>query len=137
MSVYVTVRPLPAEAGALEPSAVTTPPDFDYLLYFGGDHGEKTGAQVIFLLGVAASFALAWLLVRWLYHGRVRRAPPWDCGFPLQTPRMQDTAEGFGQPIRQMFEPFFLLERVEWEAGADVTQDVVLVFDVELIKIAP
>ena len=46
-------------------------------------------------------------LVRRLYHGRVRRAPPWDCGFPLQTPRMQDTAEGFGQPIRQIFEPFF------------------------------
>jgi hypothetical protein len=41
----------------------------------------------------------------------VRRAPPWDCGFPLQTPRMQDTAEGFGQPIRQVFEPFFRMER--------------------------
>ena len=46
-----------------------------------------------------------------LYHGRVRRAPPWDCGFPLQTPRMQDTAEGFGQPIRQIFEPFFRMHR--------------------------
>ena len=46
-------------------------------------------------------------VVHRLYHGRVRRAPPWDCGFPLQTPRMQDTAEGFGQPIRQVFEPFF------------------------------
>ena len=51
------------------------------------------------------------LVVRRLYHGRVRRAPPWDCGFPLQTPRMQDTAEGFGQPIRQIFEPFFRIER--------------------------
>ena len=38
-------------------------------------------------------------------------APPWDCGFPAQTPRMQDTAEGFGQPIRQIFEPFFLIQR--------------------------
>ena len=47
------------------------------------------------------------LVVRRFYHGRVRRAPPWDCGFPAQTPRMQDTAEGFGQPIRQIFEPFF------------------------------
>ncbi|TMH09118.1 MAG: hydrogenase 4 subunit B, partial [Betaproteobacteria bacterium] len=66
---------------------------------------------VIFLLGVAASFALAWLLVRKLYHGRLRRAPPWDCGFPAQTARMQDTAEGFGQPIRQIFEPFFRMQR--------------------------
>src|SRR3546814_113606 len=56
---------------------------------------------VIFLLGVAACFALAFVLVRVFYHGRVRRAPPWDCGFAAQTARMQDTAEGFGQPIRQ------------------------------------
>jgi formate hydrogenlyase subunit 3/multisubunit Na+/H+ antiporter MnhD subunit len=64
-----------------------------------------------FLLGVAASFVLAYLLVRKLYHGRMRRAAPWDCGFPWQTPRMQDTAEGFGQPIRQIFEPFFRMRR--------------------------
>ncbi|MBI5716457.1 MAG: hydrogenase 4 subunit B [Burkholderiales bacterium] len=66
---------------------------------------------VIFLLGVGASFALAFVLVRRLYHGRIRRAPPWDCGFPWQTARMQDTAEGFGQPIRQIFEPFFRMRR--------------------------
>ena len=66
---------------------------------------------VIFLLGVAASFALAWLLVRRLYHGRLRRAPAWACGFPWGNARMQDTAEGFGQPIRQIFEPFFRMRR--------------------------
>jgi formate hydrogenlyase subunit 3/multisubunit Na+/H+ antiporter MnhD subunit len=66
---------------------------------------------VIFLVGVAASFALAFALVRKLYHGRIRRAAPWDCGFPWQTARMQDTAEGFGQPIRQIFEPFFHMQR--------------------------
>ena len=66
---------------------------------------------VIFLLGVAFSCVLAWVLVRRLYHGRLRRSPPWDCGFPWQTPRMQDSAEGFGQPIRQIFEPFFRMQR--------------------------
>jgi hydrogenase-4 component B len=65
----------------------------------------------IFLLGVAASFAIAWLLVRRLYHGRLRRAPPWACGFTWPGTRMQDTAEGFGQPIRQIFEPFFRMRR--------------------------
>jgi hypothetical protein len=68
-------------------------------------------APTIFLLGVLASFALAYLFVRKLYHGRTRRAPPWDCGYPWQTARMQDTAEGFGQPIRQMFEPMFRMKR--------------------------
>ena len=65
----------------------------------------------LFLLLVATSCALAFVLVRKLYHGRLRRAAPWDCGFPLLTARMQDTAEGFGQPIRQVFEPFFRIER--------------------------
>jgi NADH:ubiquinone oxidoreductase subunit 5 (subunit L)/multisubunit Na+/H+ antiporter MnhA subunit len=66
---------------------------------------------LIFLAGIAASFLLAFALVRLAYHGRIRRAPPWDCGYPWQTARMQDTAEGFGQPIRQIFEAAFRLER--------------------------
>ena len=60
---------------------------------------------------MAASFGLAFVLVRRLYHGKLRRAAPWDCGYPLINARMQDTAEGFGQPIRQVFEPFFRMER--------------------------
>ena len=51
------------------------------------------------------------VLVRRFYHGRLRRAPPWGCGYPVQTARMQDTAEGFGQPIRQIFEPFYRMRR--------------------------
>ncbi len=66
---------------------------------------------VIFLLGIAASFGIVFLLVRLLYHGRLRRARPWACGFPRQGARIQDTAEGFGQPIRQIFEPFFRMRR--------------------------
>ncbi len=68
-------------------------------------------APAIFLLGVLATFGIAYLLVRKLYHARMRRVPPWDCGHPWQTARMQDTAEGFGQPIRQIFEPFFRMDR--------------------------
>ena len=68
-------------------------------------------SPLLFLLLLAACFGLAFVLVRKLYHGRLRRAAPWDCGFPLLTPRMQDTAEGFGQPIRQVFEPFFRIDR--------------------------
>ncbi len=63
------------------------------------------------LAAALAIMALAFVLVRRFYHGRVRRAAPWGCGFPLQTARMQDTAEGFGQPIRQIFEPVFRMQR--------------------------
>ena len=68
-------------------------------------------APAILLLGVMASFAFAFWLGRKLYKGLTRRAPPWDCGYPWQNARMQDTAEGFGQPIRQIFEPMFRLRR--------------------------
>lgn len=72
---------------------------------------QASYGPVIFLLGILASFALAYLLVRALYHGRMRRGRPWACGFPWSTARMQDTAEGFGQPIRQIFEAFFVMRR--------------------------
>jgi len=75
------------------------------------DIDRASYGPVVFLLGLAASFALAFALVRRLYHGRIRRAAPWDCGYPWQNARMQDTAEGFGQPIRQIFEPFFRMQR--------------------------
>jgi len=72
---------------------------------------QASYSPVIFLLGILASFALAFLLVRLFYHGRLRQSLPWACGFPWGTARMQDTAEGFGQPIRQIFEPFFQMRR--------------------------
>ncbi|MDO9075759.1 MAG: hydrogenase 4 subunit B [Rubrivivax sp.] len=73
---------------------------------------QASYGPVIFLLGILGCFALAYGLVRRLYHGRLRRSPPWACGFPWGTARMQDTAEGFGQPIRQIFEPFFVMRRL-------------------------
>jgi formate hydrogenlyase subunit 3/multisubunit Na+/H+ antiporter MnhD subunit len=68
-------------------------------------------SPLIVLVVIVAVVLLTMQIVHRYYHGRVRAAPPWDCGYPLQTPRMQDSAEGFGQPIRQVFEPFYRLER--------------------------
>jgi hydrogenase-4 component B len=66
---------------------------------------------LVLLMTIAIVFLTIVVVHRW-YHGRVRRAAPWDCGYPWQTARMQDTAEGFGQPIRQIFEPFYRMQRV-------------------------
>ncbi|MEO8104147.1 MAG: hydrogenase 4 subunit B [Betaproteobacteria bacterium] len=68
-------------------------------------------SPLIVLVVIVAIVLLTMQVVHRHYHGRTRLVPPWDCGFPAQTPRMQDTAEGFGQPIRQVFEPFFRIER--------------------------
>ncbi len=68
-------------------------------------------SPIVVLLVIAVTVLLTVQVVHRFYHGRVRRAPAWDCGLPGQTSRMQDTAEGFGQPIRQVFEPFFSMER--------------------------
>ena len=66
---------------------------------------------LVFFLAIALVVALTVLAVRLFYHQRVRRGPPWDCGFGGLTARMQDTAEGFGQPIRNIFQSFFSIER--------------------------
>jgi formate hydrogenlyase subunit 3/multisubunit Na+/H+ antiporter MnhD subunit len=68
-------------------------------------------SPALFLLVIVAVVAATFLIVRRVWHGRSRRASAWDCGFPGLTARMQDTAEGYGQPIKQIFEPFFKLER--------------------------
>ena len=69
-------------------------------------------SPLIVLAVIAAVVLLTLRIVHRQYHGRVRRGPAWDCGFPAQTPRMQDTAEGFGQPIRQVFEGLLRVERL-------------------------
>ena len=66
---------------------------------------------LVFLVVATLVIVLTMLGVRLFYHRRVRRAPPWDCGFVRLDARMQDSAEGFGQPIRHIFQPFFLIMR--------------------------
>ncbi len=72
---------------------------------------QASYSPVIFLVVIVAVTLLAFLLVRRFYHGRMRFADPWDCGYPEQTPRMQDTADAFGQPIRHVFGPIYRMDR--------------------------
>jgi hypothetical protein len=72
---------------------------------------QASYSGLILLVGIVAVVGVAFVLVRILAHGRIRRTAPWDCGYPWQTARMQDSAEGFGQPIRHMFDVFFRIER--------------------------
>ena len=72
---------------------------------------QSSYSPLIFLVVIVGVTLLTFLLVRHFYHGRVRFADPWDCGFPQQTPRMQDTADAFGQSIRHVFGPLYLMQR--------------------------
>ena len=87
------------------------------LSYAAGSHGwwllapisedRASYSPAIFLGSIVLLMPLVYWAVQRFFHGRFQRVPAWDCGFPLQTSRMQDTAEGFGQPIRRIFSPFF------------------------------
>ncbi|MFT3849146.1 MAG: hydrogenase 4 subunit B [Propionivibrio sp.] len=64
-------------------------------------------SPVLFLGALLIFMPVVYWILRRRFHGGETRGPAWDCGYPMQTSRMQDTAEGFGQPIRRIFSPFF------------------------------
>ena len=108
----VNVIALIAPVNELLIDARATYPIAENWLLLAPISADRSSYSPLIVLAVIVGVVLLTMqVVHRFYHGRVRRAPPWDCGFPLQTPRMQDTAEGFGQPIRQIFEPFFRMER--------------------------
>ena len=72
---------------------------------------ETSYAPLAFLVVMLMVVVLTIASVRSFYHQRIRRNGPWDCGFGRLNSRMQDTAEGFGQPIRHLFTPFFAMVR--------------------------
>jgi formate hydrogenlyase subunit 3/multisubunit Na+/H+ antiporter MnhD subunit len=98
---------VPAELGLLAPGA-----SFGRWWLLDPVAGRQASyAPLVFLAIVALSVIATIVVVSRVYRRRVRRAPPWDCGFARLDSRMQDTAEGFGQPIRHIFEPFFGMRR--------------------------
>jgi hydrogenase-4 component B len=72
---------------------------------------QTSYAPLVFFAVILIVVVLSIYGVRLFYHQRIRRAAAWDCGFGGLTSRMQDTAEGFGQPIRHLFQPFFAIRR--------------------------
>ncbi|MCC6778854.1 MAG: hydrogenase 4 subunit B [Hyphomicrobiales bacterium] len=50
-----------------------------------------------------ASGTLAALAIHRFASDRLRRAPPWDCGYPDANPATQYSATSFAQPIRRVF----------------------------------
>jgi hydrogenase-4 component B len=72
---------------------------------------ESSYAPLVFFAVILVVVVLAIFNVRLFYHQRIRKGVAWDCGFGGLNSRMQDTAEGFGQPIRHLFLPLFDIVR--------------------------
>jgi len=85
--------------------------DGNWLVLAPVDAERASYAPLVFFAVVLVTLLLVFIWVRRVYHGRIRRSDPWDCGYPEQDARMQDSAEGFGQPIRQIFSSFMHVER--------------------------
>ena len=77
---------------------------------------------LIVLAFVAFSTSLVIYAIHALASRAVRRAPPWDCGFPDPRPSTQYTASSFAQPLRRVFGPivFQAHERVEMPIPGDL-----------------
>jgi NADH:ubiquinone oxidoreductase subunit 5 (subunit L)/multisubunit Na+/H+ antiporter MnhA subunit len=57
---------------------------------------------LVFIFMVISGALAAWAIHR-LASDRLRRAPPWDCGYPDPSPATQYSASSFAQPIRRVF----------------------------------
>jgi hydrogenase-4 component B len=57
---------------------------------------------LVFVFMVVSGALAAWAIHR-LASDKVRRAPPWDCGYPDASPATEYTAASFAQPIRRVF----------------------------------
>src|SRR5262245_13081159 len=57
---------------------------------------------LVFVFMVASGMLAAFAIHR-LASDRLRRAPPWDCGYPDANPATQYSASSFAQPIRRVF----------------------------------
>jgi len=68
-------------------------------------------SPIVFLIVIVSVTLLTFIVVRRFYHGRLRYSDAWGCGYSELTARTQDTADAFGQPIRHVFGPLYLMQR--------------------------
>lgn len=57
---------------------------------------------LIFVFVLGSATLTAFVVHRFASRG-VRKAPPWDCGFPDPNPATQYTGDSFAQPVRRVF----------------------------------
>jgi len=89
---------------------------------------------LLFFVFIIISTMLAVEVIHRYASHDLRRAPPWDCGFPEPSPATQYTADSFAQPVRRVFGEFAFLarERVDMPPPGDPRPAIL---DVRLIDL--
>jgi hydrogenase-4 component B len=64
--------------------------------------GSSYDGLLVFLF-IAITTSLAVYAIHRFASPAIRRAPPWDCGFPEPSPMTQYSSSSFAQPIRRVF----------------------------------
>ncbi|MHB1756516.1 MAG: hydrogenase 4 subunit B [Leptospirillum sp.] len=65
----------------------------------------------VFLVVIVGATLLTFFAIRFLFNKKTRKTSSWNCGYPVRTSRMQDTADSFSQPIRHFFSPAYRMTR--------------------------
>lgn len=64
--------------------------------------GSSYNGLLVFLFIATSAMTAVWTIHRFASHA-IRRAPPWDCGFPDPSPLTQYSGSSFAQPVRRVF----------------------------------
>src|SRR6185369_3717085 len=82
---------LPAQTGA----------DWLSIVPIAESRSSYNGLLVFLFMVISGTLAAS--AIHRFASDRLRRAPPWDCGYPDASPATQYTADSFAQPIRRVF----------------------------------
>jgi hypothetical protein len=86
---------LPAQTGA----------DWLSIVPIAESRSSYNGLLVFLFMVISGTLAAS--AIHRFASDRLRRAPPWDCGYPDASPATQYTADSFAQPIRRVFAVVF------------------------------
>lgn len=71
------------------------------LVPVSADRSSYSGVLLLAFLIFAAYGAV--IVIHQFVSNAIRRAPPWDCGYPDARPQTQYTASSFAQPVRRVY----------------------------------
>ena len=95
--IQIIIHQLSAQ---LQPAIQTQGIGLHFINHLPSGHGFN---PLLLAIGILFLLTFVFLILKRLSPSVIRRAPCWSCGFTKLTSHMQDSAEGFGQPFKQIF----------------------------------